>query len=650
MRLGLGEYVSCGLYIATAVVCIVFMIFRAAKKYSGSKEYKIMTFLLWNLLLTGIIEAATILVAFYDVPYLITYQRVGSYLYFLLHTTLAPTFALYVLLINGAAKNKGKRFFFILFSGLLVAELLVIITPFTQCAFYYDIEDGYITYHRGWGMVFLYIIAVAYLAYAIAFLFKAWGVLKQKYMNGYQYFIFLIVVGIIIQLVSKTLFGEAYEVEAFFESLAVVGLILVIDGNDALIDFDTKLKNEFSYQLNVQLYHKYHYEYTVINVHFVNYDYYRHVLNDKVNAELVDYLKNSIVSTFPNRECYRYKKDTFIIILPKHPFCETQVKQLVNYFDRPLVFDNDEIYLQTVITVAKAPNDVETLEEHLRIITVKPKSDKLVNVVMGEDLKFLKRHSLVDDAIRKAIKNKSFEVYYQPIWDKETNQIVCAEALCRLTDDNLGPISPAEFIPLAEETGSIISLGDIVIEKVCKDISELKLRELGLQYIELNLSLYQLRNENLKDRILDYLDQYNIPASMLNLEITESRDFDEVFGINSFIDSLIEKGFTFSLDDYGTAYSNLTNVISIQYRNIKIDSSILWKSMDDLNTKQLLELTIKTFRNFGNNVVQEGVETKEQLNLVINAGANLIQGYYFSKPLPRDEFVEYLKNFKGLDK
>lgn len=650
MRLGLGEYVSCGLYIAATVVCMVFMIYRYQKKYRNSKEYAVMSFLLWNVLLTGIIEATKIILAVYKVNNLILYQKIGSYLYFLIHTTLSPAFALYVLLINGAAKNRGKKFFYILFSGLVVAEIFVLITPFTKCVFYYNIQDGYITYNRGWAMIILYIIAVSYLAYSITYLFKSWSLLKHNFMNGYQYFIFLIIVGILIQLVSKAAFGEAYEVEAFFESLALVGLILVVDCNDALIDDETKLRNGASYKLNIQLYHKYHYQYTIINIRFLNFDYYKRVLSSKTNDELVEYLKNSIISVVPKAEYYRFSNDTFVIVISKHPLCEKWTKELVRHFDKPLVFDNNELYLQTVISVAKAPNDVETLEEHIRIMDVKPKGDKLVSVVMGESLTFLKRHSLIDDAIRRAIKNKSFEVYYQPIWDKETNSIVCCEALCRLKDEFLGPISPGEFIPLAEETGSIISLGDIVIEKVCKDIAELNFRDLGIQYVELNLSLYQLRDKNLKDSILEYLNQYNIPPSMLNLEITESKDLDASMGINAFIDSLIEKGFSFSLDDYGTAYSNLANVISVKYKNIKIDSSILWKSIKDFNTKQLLELTIKTFRNIGNNVIQEGVETEEQLNIVTNAGANLIQGYYFSKPLPRLEFVEYLKNFKGLEK
>ena len=262
-------------------------------------------------------------------------------------------------------------------------------------------------------------------------------------------------------------------------------------------------------------------------------------------------------------------------------------------------------------------------------------------------LKFLKRQSEVDKAIHRAIKNKSFEVYYQPIWENETNSIVSCEALCRLKDSELGQISPAEFIPIAESTGSIIALGDIVIEKVCNDICNLRFMDLGIKYVEINLSLYQLRNKELADRIMDYLNKYNIPSSMINLEITESRDFLETSGVKNFMAYLMERGFTFSLDDYGTAYSNLTNVMSIEYKNIKIDSSILWKSVDDTNTRQLLELTIKTFRNLGNSIIQEGVETKEQLDMVIAAGANLIQGYYFSKPLPPLEFVKFVESFSN---
>ena len=647
MRLGVGDYISAGLYIATAIACLAFIIFRIQKHYRRSKEHTIMTYLLWNLVITGIVEATKIILAHYNAPNLIEWQRVGSYLYFIIHTTLSPAFVLYVLLINGAAKNKGKSFYYILFSIMLIPELLVLTNPMTKIVYYYNVEDGVISYHRGWAMWILYVVAAAYLAYGIVFLVKSWNVLKNNYMKGYAFFLIMIVLGILIQLVSKSLFGETYEVEAFFETIALLGLLVTVDCNDSLIDRDTKFRNNIIYEINVKLYKKYNYKYTTIHVKFANLAYYKNVLQEDSYDSLIDFITNRLTYVFNKEEIYRYDNSTFVIVLPKHPLCEKWINELKEIFEKPIDIHNSPIFLQTVITVAKVPNDIDTLEEHRRIMNVKPDGDNVVTIRLGEDLKFLKRHSLVDEAIHRAIKDKSFMVYYQPIWSKDTNSIVSCEALCRLNDKELGFIPPSEFIPIAEETGSIIALGEIVIEKVCKDISELRFQELGIHYVELNLSLYQLRSKNLVSVITENLKRYNVPSSMLNLEITESRDLEDTLELTNLINTLTDKGFSFSLDDYGTAYSNLTNVISINYKNIKIDASILWKSITDFNTRQLLELTIKTFRNFGNNIIQEGVETKEQLDLVTNAGANLIQGYYFSKPLPRLEFVEFVKNFKN---
>ena len=641
----MGLYVSCGFYIATFILCAAFLFYRHNKKYRRSKEYVVMTFLLWNLLITGVIETITIVLKFYNVANLIVYEIILDHIYFFIHTTLSPAFALYVLLVNGAAKNKGKKYFFLLFSEMIIPEILILINPFTNCVFYYEMVEGNIVYNRNWGMIILYIVAIQYLVYGMYYLVKTWSVLSNNYMKGYPFFLGIIVLGILIQLIYPMIFPEALEVEAFFETIALVGLIAIVDCNDSLVDLETKFKNGVSYRINIKLYHKYKYNFTVINIKFANLKYYQNLISKKANEGLIKYITETIINLFPKVEKYRYSNNTFIIILPKHPLCDKYIKKLQEKIDKPLEFDNHTVYLQTVISVAKVPNDIDTVDEHIKILEIKPSVDKQVTIVTGEGLKFVKRHSLVDAAIHRAIKEKSFLVYYQPIWDKETNSIISCEALCRLIDKDLGFISPAEFIPLAEETGTIVSLGNIIIEKVCKDISELRFEDLGIKYVEINLSLYQLRDDNLADFILENLKIYNISPSMINLEITESRDLEEALGFNNFIQSLMSKGFTFSLDDYGTAYSNIANITSMNYKNIKIDSSILWKSINDSNTRQLLELTIKTFRNIGNDIIQEGVETKEQLDLVTNAGCNMVQGYYFSKPLPRLEFVEFVKNF-----
>ena len=296
MHVGLGEFISAGLYLSTSFVCIAFLIFRYMKHYRRRKEHQIMTFLLWNLFFTGVVEFTKIVLAYYNVSNLIWYQRIGSYIYFLIHTLLSPGFAIYVLFINGAAKNKGKSFFFILFSEVALVEILVLLNPFNGWIFYYSEIDGYITYNRGWGMTILYVVAIQYLAYAIVFLIKSWNVLKNNHMKGYTFFLVLIVLGIVIQLVSRPVFREAYEVEAIFETIALVGLLLTVDCNDALFDEKTKLLNDVSYNINISLYHKYKYKYTVITICFNNLDYYRSVLSSQAENDLIQYIGNTITS------------------------------------------------------------------------------------------------------------------------------------------------------------------------------------------------------------------------------------------------------------------------------------------------------------------------------------------------------------------
>jgi EAL domain-containing protein (putative c-di-GMP-specific phosphodiesterase class I) len=140
--------------------------------------------------------------------------------------------------------------------------------------------------------------------------------------------------------------------------------------------------------------------------------------------------------------------------------------------------------------------------------------------------------------------------------------------------------------------------------------------------------------------------KYGISPNQINLEITESASFHESEALKRNIERLRDLGFTFSLDDFGTGYSNLTYVINTDFENIKSDKGLLWE-MENTKSRTLLLETIRMMRSLGLDVVQEGVETREQLELVVGAGANKIQGYYFSKPLPWEEFMNYLEDFNG---
>ncbi|MBQ1392080.1 MAG: EAL domain-containing protein, partial [Lachnospiraceae bacterium] len=210
-------------------------------------------------------------------------------------------------------------------------------------------------------------------------------------------------------------------------------------------------------------------------------------------------------------------------------------------------------------------------------------------------------------------------------------------------------ISPDEFIPIAEKNGSIIKIGEYVFEEVCRLYTENKLYELGIEFIEVNLSVVQCMNKKLGESFSRILEKYNLDASHINLEITESAAASNQ---RTLIDSVVELnnlGFTFSLDDYGTGYSNFSYMLGMPFSIIKLDRSILWSAMNpktgmqDENAMMFLESTMHMMRRMNYKIVVEGVETIEQKKVLEEFRCDYIQGFYFSKPVPEDIFIDYVK-------
>ena len=635
---------SLGLYIATFVLALIALIFRPFKNYRKSPERNIITFLLINLLITAFASFVRDIILELDVPPLVTRiaNEVESMTYFVLHTLLSPAFSLYVMLLNGAAKDKGKKFYWIFWTPILLLEVFVCLNPLFHTIFIYD-ENG--VYHRQMGIIVLYVIALLYFVNAIVSLFKTWTLLDNEYMKGFRWFILFISVGIVIQALYSDL-----QIEALVETIAIYGIMLTVDCNDGLINNETKLPNQSSYKVNVRLYGKYGYKYTVINIKFFNLVYYNSLMDEKSKKKMINYISDLIESCSPKSELYRYSEDTFVLLVNKNRNIEVIESKLRKTFENSITDSEFSIDPHMIISIAKVPEDIDNPKSHYKLAEFEPKvlTEKLT-FLKGKDFDFLRRYEMIEKALYRAIKDRSFEVYYQPIYDSTSKKIISCEALCRLNDSELGYIPPSEFIPVAEFDGNIAKIGDIVFERVCQDIWSYGFDKLGIKYVEVNLSFYQMLEKGIVERYLDFLKQYNVPINMINLEITETSSASNIKSFSILINRLMDLGFSFSLDDYGTAYSNISNVMSTNYLNIKMDSSILWDASNNEKSKTLLVSNIKTFRSLGCNVIQEGVETKEQLELVINAGANLIQGFYFSKPLVRDDFVEFVRRFNDLD-
>ena len=263
----------------------------------------------------------------------------------------------------------------------------------------------------------------------------------------------------------------------------------------------------------------------------------------------------------------------------------------------------------------------------------------LADIASSKD--FLMRTNL-DDIIQNAITKKKFQMYYQPIYNIQKKKFTSAEALIRLIDDDYGFVSPGLFIPAAEISGAIHQIGDFVFEDVCRFISRCDFEKLGMEYIEINLSVAQTVEFNLAEKIQAIMKQYNVPPEKINLEITETAaDFNpEVFDRN--IGQLSEAGLKFSLDDYGTGYSNIQRVVSLPLSIIKFDKSFVDEYLEEKMNIVIRE-NVSMLKKIEKYILVEGIEKEEEFKFFQNLDVNYIQGFYFSKPLPESEFIRFIK-------
>lgn len=251
--------------------------------------------------------------------------------------------------------------------------------------------------------------------------------------------------------------------------------------------------------------------------------------------------------------------------------------------------------------------------------------------------------------IKAAIENDRIEVYYQPIYSIEENKFTSAEALVRVFDERGKMIPPSDFIHVAEMNGMIIQLGAIIFEKACKAFKEQHFEELGIHYIEINLSVVQCSYKELYASFSEIMKRHELPAEYINLEITESANVNDKRNLMNNMVFFRRDGVSFSLDDFGTGMSNLNYIMEMPVDIVKFDRELTQAYFTNVKARFVMEATIRMIKDLGLKIVSEGVETEEQFKKLKELGVDYIQGYYFSKPIPERKFIDFIKqhNFES---
>ncbi|WP_102347551.1 sensor domain-containing protein [Bacillus sp. Marseille-P3661] len=249
----------------------------------------------------------------------------------------------------------------------------------------------------------------------------------------------------------------------------------------------------------------------------------------------------------------------------------------------------------------------------------------------------------LEDALKKALYNNELELYYQPKIDIHTNRLVGAEALIRWNSKDLGFVSPMKFIPIAEEMGLILSLGNWVLKQACKQSKEWLDKGYKPLKIAVNVSPLELQHSLFISNLKKTLETVNLDPSLLEVEITESSmmsDTDKNIGI---LMELQNMGISIAIDDFGTGFSSLSYLKKFPVNSLKIDQTFIRDVLSSTNDSQLVLAMINIARTFKLSVIAEGVETEEVLNFLRDYGCEQVQGYFFDKPLPVADFeIKYL--------
>ncbi len=346
---------------------------------------------------------------------------------------------------------------------------------------------------------------------------------------------------------------------------------------------------------------------------------------------------------------FRFGSDQFCIVLNKKVKNMGEVAEMIQErFHHPWYSETQTaIMMSASICCIECPREAENYGELIEVMDYSmtlAKKTRRGRITKASEIELdkIRQEKAIEKAIKEAIDKDELQVYYQPIFSVSKGVYNSAEALVRLHNDELGWISPEDFIPIAEKNGLILEMGEMILEKVCRFIRDFKLSETTVEYIEVNISPVQLIQLNFADRVKHILEKYGVKPEQINIEITETATMNSVATVNSNINELVNYGISFSLDDYGSGNANIDYINKMPFKIIKIDKFIIWDSFKNSKAGITLEYTIGMLNALELYIVAEGVENEEMKQRLADFGCHYMQGWYYSKAVPENEFMQLL--------
>ncbi len=584
-------------------------------------------------------------------------EYIWEYVYFFSHNLLLATYFPFIYSSIGMwhefKRNKKVR---AIWAAYVLINIVVLISnTFYPTVFYVDEE---LRYSRRPGISVFYITGALIIIYQVYTLYKYRSIIRKD-----KFVVMLLLYPIAIAGIIVQIFLLEHLVEMFIISITLLLFCLMIRRDEELLDPITgarqygvaheHLKNILATETPIYM----------ILIKIVNYKNIRMYLGQQL---LYDFLREQTnrFRSFSKQDAleadiFYFDEGLYAIVTELDDYesvsrCATRIK---DHYAEKLMVESFSIMVDPRICILACPKDIDNYNTLFTFCTsfhmIMPETKEVMHYPDYVNNRDFKIKSHLDDIIDRALKYRCFELHYQPIYSIIEKRFVAAEAFIRLRDDEYGMISPGMFIKAAEISGAIHAIGDFVLDDVCRFIARDDFDILGLSCIEVNMSTSQCIEMNLVEKIETLLAKYDVDPVKLNLEITESAvDFDPDV-VDQNINRLNKMGINFSLDDYGTGYSNVRRVTTLPISIVKLDKTFV-DGVDDPQMWIMVQDTIKMLKEMGKKVLVEGVEEEKVVWKFTDLGADYIQGceylqgYYFCRPLPENDFVDFMKKQVGV--
>lgn len=350
----------------------------------------------------------------------------------------------------------------------------------------------------------------------------------------------------------------------------------------------------------------------------------------------------------------RFSGDKFTMVLTRNVSLEqtTRVaRELQNLISKPLYYQEQEFIVTASIGISSFPED--GMEEHILLKNAdiamnrskNQGGNKITYFSTGMNDQAMIRLEL-ESYLRKALKKNEFYLCYQPLMDLRSGEIACTEALIRWQHPHLGLVSPAQFIPLAEETGLIDEIGEWVLTTACIQTKEWQKTGYSKLGVSVNVSAHQFQQHGFIGQVIKALEFSQLDPEFLSLELTESAMLKDIAYSISVMKGLQDLGVKVSIDDFGTGYSSLSYLRNLPIDTLKIDQSFINNLHDDPSDIAIVKAIITMGQGLDVKIVAEGVETDEQINILKDLNCHYAQGYYIQKPLESKAFAEGFRTFE----